>query len=180
MSIIEAINDNRKRQTKPQKLLRWVTSQLDVGNQLLTKVNGNKHVSGPHANCKRDIRAFPRHPGWFRINRMRGVNCVAHLASENTIYFAGQTDNRQPYTLALVDIDCRRFGSPEGARQFSEFLTQNVSQLAAGEYEPSTGGKGGHLFFVVDKEGMAADRSKEPLKRLEKHLSAYWRMGILT
>jgi len=74
---------------------------------------------------------------------------VAHCASEETWYFSAASYWKQRYALIMIDVDCKKRGTPEGARAFLEFLAANYFP---GMYiEVSTNGNGGHGYLLIDK-----------------------------
>ena len=56
----------------------------------------------------------------------------------------------------MIDIDCHKSGTPEGARQFAEYLRLHFFPNLY--FETSTNGNGIHGYLIVDKwEWSAAD-----------------------
>src|SRR5262245_13637547 len=72
-----------------------------------------------------------------------------HLAGKHTLYFVGQHRVRAPYTLAVIDIDCKKRGTLAGAKAFAEWIKANV--IPGLVYEASTNGNGVHGYFIVGK-----------------------------
>jgi hypothetical protein len=104
----------------------------------------------------------------FRVGNRAAFN--AHFAGHVTHYFTRNDDRRARWTLVMIDVDCHKAGTPQGARDFAgtvmdEFEGQYVY------FEPSTNGKGQHGYVLIDKQGYTPERVNEALKHLEKYLT---------
>ena len=88
-----------------------------------------------------------------------------HFLSEETVYFTG---SRGDETLLMLDIDCHKSGSLEGARQFAEFLKRRYFPNLY--YETSTNGNGIHGYLVVDKRFWNEAQYNGVVKTAEKWL----------
>jgi hypothetical protein len=86
-----------------------------------------------------------------------------HCAKFRTMYFTGGGKRLQRYTLCMIDVDCKRTGTPEGALQFLEWIRDNMFPNLY--IETSTNGRGGHGFFLVDKCDLGAEAINRILLR---------------
>lgn len=94
-----------------------------------------------------------------------------HLAGKHTLYFVGQHRVRAPYTLAVIDIDCKKWGTLAGAIAFAKWIKENV--IPGLVFETSTNGNGVHGYFVVSKEGTYPHLVNQGLKRLQAYLRQF-------
>ena len=169
---------HQKRKRKPQrkqsiyKWLRHRTSGIDYGFETLDQkgkhpvhLNDNESVLGHFA----ELRAG--HRSW--LNRISNQNVVDHFTDVATFYFAGASERKKPETLVLIDIDCKKRGTLEGAMAFAEFLKNN--HFPNLYFEVSTHGKGGHGFFILDK----CDCGAEFVNDLLLHRLQPWLRQIL-
>lgn len=79
---------------------------------------------------------------------------LAHCAGEETWYFSAASHWKQRYVLIMLDVDCKKRGTPEGARAFLEFLAANY--FPGLHIEVSTNGNGGHGYLLIDKYNLEA------------------------
>ncbi|WDI39877.1 hypothetical protein [Bremerella sp. P1] len=77
-------------------------------------------------------------------------NVTPHCHALRQMYFAGAGESKKLLTLTNIDVDCKKKGSPEGARQYLQFLRDNYFPNLYSE--PSTNGRGGHGYFLLEKE----------------------------
>lgn len=94
-------------------------------------------------------------PGMARLSEQwTKKKLVAHCAFEETWYFSAASYWKQRHALIMIDVDCKKRGTPEGARAFLEFLAANYFP---GMYiEVSTNGNGGHGYLLIDKYNLEA------------------------
>jgi hypothetical protein len=134
---------------------------------LVPKIGEVRHSANEQTFVRR-YNGGPRERGRLRLANWR---YKAHFDGEHTYYFVGAPWTSAPLSLAMIDIDiqkARKVGTPEGARQFAELLKGTWPGLA---FEPSTGGKGRHGYFLVAKAGRTAADVRAALKALEHRLS---------
>lgn len=91
-----------------------------------------------------------------------------HCNGFRKVYFSGAGHWKQRYTMVMIDVDCKKRGTPEGARAFLEFLEANYFPNLF--MEVSTNGRGGHGFFLIDK----GDFSAEVINPVLLHQLAPW------
>jgi len=143
---------------KERSIYTWLrnrTSSLDFGVQITNKhgkthpihVNSNDTV----LNFFEDLR-FGRRP-WLK--KITNAKFAAHRNSVATFFFAGNSRPNATETLVMIDIDCKKFGTLEGALAFAEFLKEHFFPNLY--IEVSTHGNGAHGFFVLEKCGCGAD-----------------------
>ncbi len=130
MSEIPRIGHRRKKilPSKSERLvLNWLkgcTSHLELGcliNGSPIHLNTNERIQQHFANLRlyadkdcpvprKNRRTYLPHKLVTRILR-------EHASGEQTYYFAGsETPNR--HSMIMIDVDCHKSGSPEGAREF--------------------------------------------------------------
>ena len=90
---------------------------------------------------------------------------IQHFLGEETVYFTG---SRGDLTIVMLDIDCHKSGSIEGARQFAEYLKRKFFPNLY--YETSTNGNGIHGYIVVDTWKWSAADYNGTLKLVEQWL----------
>jgi len=169
-AILAAPERNRrtvKRKPTPYTWLKELISGIDFGRRKPDPKNPGGYCS-PHENPKKVVlRAFNSRQFW-RLRRMRNRDYDAHFAGAETFFFAGGKGRR---TLVLIDVDCKRCGTPEGAKAYCEFLAQ--TSLFKGLYhEPSTNGRGRHGYLIYDHGCTSADDvNYDLLKVLQPHLN---------
>jgi hypothetical protein len=112
-----------------------------------TKPNGEQYV--PHLNMNEDVLAAFNRGQWWRIDRLTNADFDAHFLGEKTYYFTGGKGRR---VLVLIDVDCKRSGTPEGAKAFCDFLSKSVFPNLY--HEPSTNGRGRHGYFLLETFGL--------------------------
>lgn len=149
--------------------LAWLkdhVSTLDIGEHF---ANGEKPV---HCNKNERVIQFfaDRAAGKkaFLPFNWKQIDIVEHCARSRKRYFAGTGSNKQRFTLVLIDVDCKRYGSPEGARNYLESLRENFFPNLY--IEESTNGQGGHGYFLLDK----CDLGSKVLNDLLLHRLAPW------
>ena len=71
-----------------------------------------------------------------------------------TFYFAGTSQPKNPNTLVLIDIDCKKTGTLKGAMEFAGHLEKH--HFPNLYIEGSTHGNGAHGYFVLEKEDYGA------------------------
>jgi hypothetical protein len=106
-----------------------------------------------HRNTKQLLLSFLTRVSSTFPNRLSQKLLIKHFVGQETLYFTG---SRGDQTLVMVDIDCHKSGTPEGARRFAEYLRANFFPNLY--FETSTNGNGIHGYLIVDKwEWSAAD-----------------------
>jgi hypothetical protein len=68
----------------------------------------------------------------------------------------------------MVDVDCKRRGSLAGAMAYCQSVSKDL--IPGMPSEPSTHGRGGHGYFVLDRGSLPPAVANEMLKDLEKRL----------
>ena len=124
-------------------------------------INSNSKVENFFENLRFDRRVW--------LSKISNKNFADHRNEIETFYFAGNSRSKAAETLVLIDIDCKKVGSLDGALAFAEFLKE---QFFPNLYiEVSTHGKGAHGFFVLEKCGCGAEHINDLLlKRLQTWL----------
>lgn len=107
----------------------------------------------------------------FLPNRLREMSLDNHIHNRSTWYFAGAAEARKERSLVMIDVDCKTKGSPEGAAAFLQFLSTEDCKEKYGLHFPSlycevsTNGRGGHGYFLIEKQGMGADQLNQLLTK---------------
>jgi hypothetical protein len=150
----------RKNGTTFPPFLSWVkqhVSEIDLGLEVEDAkgihpihLNKNQQVLDHFRSLRHGIRSWLEEQwDWSKLKN--------HACFKDTYYFAGAPERRKQRFLFLLDVDCKRRGTPEGAQAFLAYI---ASDDCAREYglsfprlytEPSTHGKGGHGFPLLDK-----------------------------
>ena len=151
--------------TTPLSWLKSVVSEIDLGKKVYSKKRDTEHPI--HLNENEDVKAHFGRLASFNLswlpNRWTKSVLEEHCSGAETYFFAGAGDSSKPYTLVMIDVDCKQRGTPEGARAFLEHLRDR--QFPNLYIEVSTNGRGGHGYFLLDKEGMGTEGIKPILTR---------------
>jgi len=139
---------SNKRQPNIYKWLRDRISGIDYGVEI-EEENGKHPI---HLNKNYDVL---KHFELWRqgeetwLKKISNQNFVDHHTNVRTFYFAGASEPKKSQTLVMIDIDCKKFGTPEGAMAFAEYLRDKYFPNMY--IEVSTHGRGAHGFFVLEK-----------------------------
>ena len=125
----------------------------------------NRQIVPKHRNRKQLLLSFLSNVPNAFPRRVTQKLLFAHFLGEKTVYFTG---SRSDYTLLMLDIDCHKSGSLEGASQFAEYLRQRFFPNLY--YETSTNGNGIHGYIIVDKWKWADAEYNAVLKEVEAWL----------
>lgn len=157
----------RKRQRQvDRKITAWLrscTSSIDFG----IKTKGPK-PHPVHVNKKKAIIKAFNTGNWRLLRRLSNRDFGKHFTGEETFYFAGNGRSRDPYTLALIDIDCHKCGSFQGAVAFVEYLRKHHYPDLF--WEPSTNGNGIHAYVLISKFHYSDAEVNQALDRLQAFL----------
>ena len=143
------------------KWLRNNTSDLDYGFL---------YEGHPiHCNNKETILAYLGHERQW-LGRITNKMFDEHFKEEKTYYYTGNQDG--PQTLVNIDIDSHKIGSLKGAKKLAKALKRFFGKNLY--YEPSTNGRGVHLYFVIHANGRYSSLEVNALlKRLWKALQSW-------
>jgi hypothetical protein len=141
---------------RKQTIYKWLRdriSSIDIGVEIEENhgkhpihINTNKQVLGHFERLRNGERSF--------MTRLSNMNFVDHFTNVSTYYFAGAAESKKAESLVLIDIDCKKTGTLEGAMAFAEHLQKyHFPNLYI---EVSTHGNGAHGYFVLDKCGTGA------------------------
>lgn len=141
---------NPRRKQTIEKWLRDRITGIDIGVEIETDngkhpvhINTNNQVLEHFERLRNGERSF--------MKRLSNMNFVDHTTNVATFYFSGASEPKKPETLVLIDIDCKKTGTLEGAMAFAEHLRKyHFLNLYI---EVSTHGNGAHGYFVLDKLG---------------------------
>ena len=125
------------------KWLMTLTNDRDWGLKVWDDLE-QKDVPKP-VNCKTTLFNFLSGFRFAYPRRLTQKVLIEHFLGKRTVYFTGARGEK---TLLMLDIDCHRSGSLEGAKQFAAFLKQHYFPDLY--YEVSTNGNGIHGFIIVD------------------------------
>lgn len=152
--------------SSPLAWFKQHVSETDLGEHFANAdrpvhCNKNERVLDHFAALERGEQSFlPYQWNWNTIN--------AHCYGFRKLYFAGAGESRKPVTLIMIDVDCKRTGTPEGAQKYLQFLRDEYFPNLY--FEPSTNGNGGHGYFLLEK----GDNSEGFLNQMLLHELAPW------
>ena len=163
---------HKRREPSIYKWLRDRTSGIDYGFELHDEkgkhpihLNRNEEVLAHFARIQAKQRSW--------LSRMSNQQFSDHFTNAATFYFAGAAEPKKPETLVLIDIDCKKTGTLDGAMAFAEFLkNEHFPNLYI---EVSTHGNGAHGFFVLEK----CDLEPEYINDILLHRLQSWLREIL-
>ncbi|MHB0958245.1 MAG: hypothetical protein ACYC0X_12265 [Pirellulaceae bacterium] len=167
--------NGRKRTRREPSIYKWLrdrTSGIDYGFELRDEkgkhpihLNRNEEVLAHFARLRDGNRSW--------LSRISNLNFLDHFTNAGTFFFAGAAEPKKPETLVLIDIDCKKTGTLDGAMAFAEFLkNEHFPNLYI---EVSTHGNGAHGFFVLEK----CDFGAEPINDLLLRRLQSWLRQIL-
>ena len=145
------------------KWLLGLTNDFDWGLKVWDDLE-EKNVP-KHRNFKETLFNFLSGCRFVYPKRLTQKALIRHFLGDETVYFTGSRGER---TLLMLDIDCHKSGSLEGARQFAQYLKEHFFPNLY--YETSTNGNGIHGYIVVDIWNWAAADYNNVLKEAEKWL----------
>ncbi len=136
---------------RKQTIYKWLRdriSSIDIG----VEIEEEKGKHPIHINTNAQVldhfeRLRNEQPSY--LSRLSNMSFVDHVTNVATFYFAGSSERKKPETLVLIDIDCKKTGTLEGAMAFADFLREH--HFANLYTEVSTHGRGAHGYFVLDK-----------------------------
>lgn len=163
----ERTRQKKKPKPTPYTWLKSLISWIDFGRRKPDPKRRGKFYC-PHQNPKKVVlRAFNSRQFW-RLNRMANRDYDHHFNGDETFFFAGGNGHR---VLVLIDVDCKRCGTPEGAKAFCDFLAQ-TSLFKNLYHEPSTNGRGRHGYLIYEHNGASAeDVNFDLLRCLQPYLN---------
>lgn len=164
VSIIRLASQKRKRNLEKISrartvtgFLRQVTSRLVFGRKfpqgvrpVLNKAKLIDHYNENGYGITPKVEVFER-----------------HQKSEDTLYFFGNDDPREEFTLVMLDLDVHKAGTPEGAKRLAEHYKKFYPRSY---WETSTNGRGQHGYVLLEKEGFTSTAVKQGLKNFENYL----------
>ena len=151
---VSLYEDPAKKHKRVCKWLRDHTSNLDYGTKWKGRVI--------HCNTNAEVMAFlTRQQKW--LGRITNEKFSWHFSGQDTFYFAGCSSG---YSLAMLDIDCHKRGTLQGAKALASSLHAYFPDLYT---EVSTNGNGVHGYILVE----AGNKTNDELKRLGKALDMW-------
>ncbi len=97
------------------------------------------------------------------LGRITNEKFAWHFSGQDTFYFAGCSSG---YSLAMLDIDCHKRGTLQGAKALASSFHAYFPNLYT---EVSTNGNGVHGYILVE----AGNKTNDELKRLAKALDMW-------
>ena len=163
-----------KKKQEPRTVLSWLKahiSDLDLGMMIEAEddkhpihLNKNEWVLAHFASLQHGQRSYLSNSwNWDKLGN--------HIHGYGTYYFAGAAESTKHRTIVLIDVDCKRYGSREGAEAFLRYVMTGECHDTYGLsfprlfHEVSTGGVGGHGYFLFEKDGMAPEQINDLLLR---------------
>jgi len=135
-------------------------------NKLVSKLDyGLKYGGHPiHANKKTEVLSFlQRKRSW--IGGLTAKHLDMHTAGSQTFYYTCSA--AEGMTIPMIDIDCHRSGSLDGAKKFAEYLRGVFPNLY---YEVSTNGNGIHAYPLLLTHNHTPSEINSFLKQFESWL----------
>ena len=153
----------KRRADRITTFLRRLINPFDFG----VKTKG-AHPHPVHANTKHTIlNAFATNY-WGRMDRISDRFFGDHFMGKTTGYFTGNGRASDPETIAMIDIDCHKTGTLNGAIEFVTHLQEKYFPNLY--WEVSTNGNGIHAYIIVEKQGYGDVFVNQCLDRLETFL----------
>lgn len=152
-----------RREDRITTYLRMLISPFDFG----IKTRGSK-PHPIHVNKKDTIRNAFNNKYWKAVKRLHDRDFGSHFMGKDTFYFTGNGRGSDPNTLVMIDIDCHKSGTYEGAVAFVEFLRANYFPNLY--WETSTNGNGVHAYVIIEKQGAGDVFVNKMLDRLQMFL----------
>jgi hypothetical protein len=103
------------------------------------------------------------------LTRFNNQMFERHERGYETRYFTG--NGRESISLVMIDVDCHKTGTREGATAASTILKELFPPNLY--CEKSTNGKGKHLYFSVDRDDLDVEEFKAIMRQLEQALDGY-------
>ena len=142
------VSTGRKREQSIYTWIRNRISGLDCGVEVLDDtgahpihINKNERVLAFFDGLRRGEKSW--------LKKISNQNFADHVTNVATFYFAGTSQARNPNTLVLTDIDCKKTGTLKGAMEFAGHLEKH--HFPNLYIEGSTHGNGAHGYFVLKK-----------------------------
>jgi hypothetical protein len=150
----------RARTTPLIQLLRQTTYPL---------LYGVKTPIGPRPSFTKEGFVSRFNNGVFKhsIRKLANYDYAAHFSGDQTFYFYGSPYWKAEKTLVMIDIDCHKRGTLQGALRFAEYLQDRWPGLA---FEVSTNGNGVHAYVFVSKYKRTVKEVKAALRNFDKYL----------
>ncbi len=129
------------RQRQPQTILRELICSWAYAEEYAPKCISNETNKRAVLNW---LNEDGKHPA-----ALTNLRLISHWARLKTFHYAGNGNPHERRTLVCIDIDCHVRGTLEEAERFARFLARTFFPDAP--WEPSTYGRGVHLYFILDK-----------------------------
>lgn len=156
-------SNQRKRHPRKTTIYKWLRERISSIDF------GIKYQGYPiHVNTNDEVLSAFRGGRW--LDRMTNADFEDHFSGKDTFYFTGNGSSKAKEILVLIDIDCHKSGSLQGAIAFAEHLRKH--HFPNLYFELSTNGNGVHGYLVLEKGEMAAEFLIPLLKRLDRHLKS--------
>ena len=143
----------KSRSRAPLAWLKQHVSEIDIGG--FSEKKGTPLHFNKNARVLEHFAALAKGERSFLPEQWNSIKIADHCSELRTCYFAGAGEGKKDSTLVMIDVDCKRSGSREGARRFLEFLRDNF--FPGLYFENSTNGNGGHGYFVLQKFGRGSN-----------------------
>ena len=147
-----------KEERQAAKHLQSLINPLDWGSD-------EDYYGVPRANYSDVIEAVLSKQSKRYLKRISQRTIFYHSQNYQTIFFAG---NHKQVTLQMVDIDCHKLGTHEGALKCASFLTTHY--FPGMYFETSRGGVGINGYVIIDKQALSNQSYNKLTKELEKRL----------
>jgi hypothetical protein len=156
----------RRNQKGDSKITAWLRKRISSIDYGIKTKGPNPHPV--HVNRKKAILEAFNQKNWRLLKRLSNRDFGKHFTGQETFYFTGNGRSRDPASLAMIDIDCHRYGSLAGAIAFVTYLTRH--HYPDLYWEPSTNGNGIHAYVVIRKAGHSDVMLNQALNRLQAFL----------
>ena len=117
------VSTGRKREQSIYTWIRNRISGLDCG----VEISDDTGAHPIHINQNERVLAFfdglrRGEKSWLK--KISNQNFADHVTNVATFYFAGTSQPKNPNTLGLIDIDCKKTGTLKGAMEFAGHLVK--------------------------------------------------------
>lgn len=151
----------RSKTTPPIAFLRQLI--FDHGHGLRDPKKGVVHA------YTKDLYLQRCEDGRRYLCRLSNHKIQQHFDGNTTYYYCSCPERSTPGALVMIDIDCHRSGTREGAWEFAAHLLEFFSTLYL---ESSTNGNGVHGYLILDKLGHSPEEVKAVCAHLQEWLVA--------
>jgi hypothetical protein len=160
-------SQKRRADRVERSAIAWIRSRVSGFDHGIRVSTEGKKPHPIHCNKKEAVKRFFETKIW-KLKKPRNKDFGQHFMGQMPLFGAGNSNPRDPETLTLIDIDCKKTGTLEGAKQFAEHLKETY--FPGLYYEVSTNGNGIHAYPIIVKQDNSPHLINKSLKRLDNFL----------